>query len=171
MPGNLVQLASRHGSPGSPTVVELLSAAVRERGSLTDDDVRAAAAATGLPEATVHGVATFYDDLLAPRGRRHVRVCTGTACFAATGGEHEHELQSGLGVGPGERAADGSVSLAETVCLGFCHSAPAVRDGDVIDAGPGVIDRVLSGATRDAEEPAARSLLPEPALTARARAP
>ncbi len=97
MPGNLVQLARRHGSPGSPTVVELLSAAVRERGSLTDDDIRAAAAASGLPEATVHGVATFYDDLLAPRGRRHVRVCTGTACFAATGGAHERELAAGLG--------------------------------------------------------------------------
>jgi len=166
MPGNLVQLASRHGSPGSPTVVELLSAAVRERGVLTDDDIRAAAATTGLPEATVHGVATFYDDLRAPRGRRHVRVCTGTACFAATGGAHEHELQAGLGVAPGERAADGSVSLAETVCLGFCHSAPAVRDGDVIDAGPGVVERVLADCAQDAGEPAARSLLPEPALTA-----
>ena len=44
MPENLVQLASRHGSPGSPTVVELLSAAVHERGGLTDDDIRAAAA-------------------------------------------------------------------------------------------------------------------------------
>ena len=165
MPGNLVQLARRHGSPGSPTVVELLSAAVRERGCLTDEDIRAAAAASGLPEATVHGVATFYDDLLAPRGRRHVRVCTGTACFAATGGAHEQELSAGLGVEAGERSADGSLSLAGTVCLGFCHSAPAVRDGDVVDAGPGAIERVLADAARPAREPAARSVLPEPALT------
>jgi len=73
----------------------LLSAAVRERGGLVDEDIRAAAAATGLPEATVHGVATFYDDLLAPRGARHVRVCTGTACFAATGGGHEAAIAEG----------------------------------------------------------------------------
>ena len=59
MSANLVQLAAAHRAPGAPTVVELLSAAVRERGALTADDIRAAADATGLPEATVHGVATF----------------------------------------------------------------------------------------------------------------
>lgn len=165
MSANLVQLAGAHRTPGAPTVVELLSAAVRERGVLTAEDIRAAAAATGLPEATVHGVATFYDDLLAPRGARHVRVCTGTACFAATGGAHVAQIEDGLGVAAGERSADGSVSLAETVCLGFCHSAPAVRDGDLVDAGPGVVERVLGGTTRQAPEPAARSLLAEPVLT------
>jgi hypothetical protein len=37
-------------------------------------------------EVSVYGISSFYDDLLAPRGARHVRVCTGTACWAATGG-------------------------------------------------------------------------------------
>ncbi len=166
MSANLVHLADAHRAPGGPTVVELLTAAVRERGALADEDIRAAAAATGLPEATVHGVATFYDDLLAPRGARHVRVCTGTACFAATGGGHEAAIAEGLGIAPGACAADGSVSLAETVCLGFCHSAPAVRDGDVVDGGAGVVGRVLAGATRQAPEPPPRSLLTEPVLTA-----
>ena len=166
MSANLVHLAGRDRAPGAPTAVELLSAAVRERGALTDDDVRAVAAATGLPEATVHGVATFYDDLLAPRGARHVRVCTGTACFAATGGAHEQAIADGLGLAPGTCSGDGSVSLAETVCLGFCHTAPAVRDGDVVDGGAGVVERVLAGSTRQAPEPPVRSLLAEPVLTA-----
>ena len=58
------------------------------------------------------------------------------------------------------------VSLAETVCLGFCHSAPAVRDGDVVDAGPGR-RRARPGGRRaaGAASRAARSLLAEPALT------
>src|SRR5689334_4828464 len=106
-----------------------------ERGELTDDDRRRAAEVSGLPEAAVYGVSTFYDDLLQLRGARHVRVCTGTACFAATGGAHVDEVQHALGLGLGERAADGSVSLAETVCLGFCHSSPALRDGDTMVAG------------------------------------
>ncbi len=59
----------------------------------------------------------------------------------------------------GERAADGSTSLVETVCLGFCHSSPAVRDGETIDAGPDVITRVAEEATTPALEPAWRSLL------------
>ena len=108
---------------------------------------------SGLPEATVYGVSTFYDDLLQPRGARHVRVCTGTACFAATGDEHVDRIREGLGLELGERSDDGSVSLAETVCLGFCHSSPAVRDGDLIDAGPGVVDRVLAGECAQAAEP------------------
>ena len=110
----------------------------------------------------MHGVSTFYDDLLQPRGRRHVRVCTGTACFAATADAHVDALREGLGgLALGERSADGAVSLAETVCLGFCHSSPAIRDGDVIDAGPGVVARVLAGRTQAASEPAPRSALPD----------
>ena len=95
-----------------------------------------------------------------------MRVCTGTACFAATGDAHVDELREALGLELGERSDDGSVSLAETVCLGFCHSSPAVRDGDVIDAGPGVVERVLAdGDARRAAEPAGSSLLDEPVLT------
>ena len=60
-----------------------------------------------------------------------MRVCTGTACFAATGDAHVDAVASALGLELGERARDGAVSLAETVCLGFCHASPAVRDGDV----------------------------------------
>ncbi len=165
MSANLVELTRRRGAASTPTAVELLASAVAERGALTDEDIRAVAARTGLPEAAVHGVATFYDDLRAPRGARHVRVCTGTACFAATAGTHVEALAEGLGVAPGERTADGGLSLAETVCLGFCHSSPAIRDGETIDAGPGVLQRVLAGAATSAPEPPARSILPVPVLT------
>ncbi|MCU0314556.1 MAG: NAD(P)H-dependent oxidoreductase subunit E [Solirubrobacteraceae bacterium] len=164
MSSNLVELARRHHASGEANAVELLAQVVRERGELTAADIRAVAARTGLPEAAVHGVATFYDDLTAARGTRDVRVCTGTACFAASGEGHVHALEDGLAVRLGERAPDGSVSLGEAVCLGLCHSGPAVRDGDVIDAGPGAIERVLAGTARPAAEPAARSLLAEPVL-------
>ncbi len=165
MSANLVELARRRGAARAPTAVELLTAAAAEHGALTDEDIRAVSAQTGLPEAAVHGVATFYDDLRVPRGRRHVRVCTGTACFAATAGAHVEALAEGLGVEVGERSEDGALSLAETVCLGFCHSSPAIRDGETIDAGPGALQRVLAGESRAAPEPPARSLLDVPVLT------
>lgn len=160
MSRNLVEIVRRHHAVGAPTALEVLKEAIELRGEITDDDRRAAAERSGLPEAAVHGVSTFYDDLLAPRGRRHVRVCTGTACFAATGDAHVAELRAGLGLELGARSADREVSLAETVCLGFCHASPAVRDGDVVDAGPGVVGRVLAGAPRAAAEPPPRSVLP-----------
>lgn len=165
MSQNLVELIRRHHEQGAPTALEVLKQAMDLRGEISDDDCRAAAAASGLPEATVHGISTFYDDLLQPRGERHLRVCTGSACFAATGGGHVDELRAALGLDLGERREDRSVSLSETVCLGFCHSSPAVRDDDVIDAGPGVVGRVLAGATRSAGEPEWQSVLEEPVLT------
>jgi NADH:ubiquinone oxidoreductase subunit F (NADH-binding)/NADH:ubiquinone oxidoreductase subunit E len=165
---NLVELVRRHHAEHAPTALEVLKQAIDLRGEITDEDRRLAAERSGLPEAAVYGISTFYDDLLAPRGKRHVRVCTGTACFAATGDAHVDALRDGLGLQLGERRADGAVSLAETVCLGFCHASPAVRDGDVIDAGPGVVERVLAGESRAAPEPEWVSLLDEPVLTRRA---
>ncbi|HET6447996.1 MAG TPA: NAD(P)H-dependent oxidoreductase subunit E, partial [Conexibacter sp.] len=169
MSKNLVELVRRHHALEAPSALDVLKEAVEQRGEITDEDRREAARRSGLPEAAVHGVSTFYDDLLQPRGDRHVRVCTGTACFAATGDAHVDALRAGLGLELGERTASGGVSLAETVCLGFCHSAPAVRvthgDLDVIDAGPGVVERVLAAAATQALEPPVRSLLAEPVLT------
>ncbi len=163
---NLVELIRRHHEQHAPTALEVLKEAVDDHGAITDDDRRVAAERSGLPEATVYGVSTFYDDLLHPRGQRHVRVCTGTACFAATADAHVDALREGFGLELGEKAPDGSVSLAETVCLGFCHSSPAIRDGDLIDAGPGAVERVLAGRSQSAPEPAPISLLAEPILTA-----
>jgi NADH:ubiquinone oxidoreductase subunit F (NADH-binding)/NADH:ubiquinone oxidoreductase subunit E len=164
---NLVELIRRHHAVEAPTALEVLKEAMDDHGELTDADRERAAEISGLPEAAVYGVSTFYDDLLAPRGERHVRVCTGTACFAAAGDAPVEQVSAGLGIAPGERTEDRSVSLAETVCLGFCHSSPAVRVGDVVDAGPGALDRAVAGTTSAAPEPEWESVLPEPVLTRR----
>ena len=145
--------------------IEVLKEAVETYGEITDEDLRRAAATSGLPEATVYGVSTFYDELIVPRGHRHVGVCTGTACFAATGGEHVEELTRAFGLRLDQRSDDRSVSLAEVVCLGFCHSAPAFTDGATIDAGPGALLRVLADQAAPAAEPDWHSTLAEPVLT------
>jgi NADH:ubiquinone oxidoreductase subunit F (NADH-binding)/NADH:ubiquinone oxidoreductase subunit E len=162
---NLVELIRRHHAVRAPTALEVLKEAVEDHVEVTDDDRRRAAELSGMPEAAVYGVSTFYDDLLVHRGARHVRVCTGTACFAATGDDHVREVERTLGLKLGERSPDGATSLVETVCLGFCHSSPALRDGDTIDAGPEMVDRVRAGACTAAAEPEWRSILPSPVLT------
>jgi NADH:ubiquinone oxidoreductase subunit F (NADH-binding)/NADH:ubiquinone oxidoreductase subunit E len=162
---NLVELIRRHHQVQAPTALEVLKEAMDDHGELTDADRERAAELSGLPEAAVYGVSTFYDDLLAPRGARHVRVCTGTACFAAAGESHVDAVRAELGLELGERSEDGSVSLAETVCLGFCHSSPALRVGELVDAGPGAVDRALAGTSEQASEPEWFSLLDEPVLT------
>ncbi len=162
---NLIELSTRAARAGvAPSPLDLLKGAVREHGSLCDEDLRAAAAASGLPEATVYGVATFYDELAQPRGARHVSACSGTACWAAGAAAQLARLEAGLGVRVGERSPDGACSLAATACLGFCHAGPAFREGDLVDGGVGALERVLAGRTRQAAAPAARSTLAEPVL-------
>jgi NADH:ubiquinone oxidoreductase subunit F (NADH-binding)/NADH:ubiquinone oxidoreductase subunit E len=167
MSRNLTDLLRTHEREGRPTALDVLKEAMDERGAVTDEDRRRAAALSGLPEAAVYGVSTFYDDLVQPRGRRHVAVCTGTACWASDFGGHVAAVEAGLGLGLGQCSDDGQVSLAQTVCLGFCHTAAAVREGDVVDAGTGVVERALAGELRQAPEPEGESVLDEPVLLRR----
>jgi NADH:ubiquinone oxidoreductase subunit F (NADH-binding)/NADH:ubiquinone oxidoreductase subunit E len=167
MSRNLTDILRAHESEARPTALDVLKEAMDERGEVTDADRRRAAAVSGLPEATVYGISTFYDDLVQPRGQRHVLVCTGTACWASDFGAHVEAMENGLGVGLGERSEDGSVSLAQTYCLGYCHRAGAVREGAVVDAGEGAVDRALAGGVTQADEPTRDSVLDEPVLLKR----
>ncbi|MEA2331617.1 MAG: NADH-quinone oxidoreductase subunit [Thermoleophilaceae bacterium] len=167
MSRNLTDLLRTREREARPTALAVLKEAMDRRGEITDEDRKRAAELSGLPEATVYGVSTFYDDLTQPRGRRHVSVCTGTACWASDFGAHVAAVGEGLGLGLGERSEDGEVSLGATVCLGFCHTAGAVRDGELVDAGEGVADRVVAGTARQADEPEGESVLDEPVLLTR----
>ncbi len=95
MSQNLIELLKRRGGGDGPvTALDVLREAAAERGEITDDDRRHAAAVSGLPEATVYGISTFYDDLVQPSAERVVRVCTGTACWAARFDEQIGELEA-----------------------------------------------------------------------------
>ena len=83
MSRNLIEMLRAREGEAPATALTVLKEAMDERGEISDDDRRHAAEVSGLPEAAVYGVSTFYDDFLQPRGKRHVCVCTGTACWAS----------------------------------------------------------------------------------------
>jgi formate dehydrogenase iron-sulfur subunit len=56
-----------------------------------------------------------------------VKVCKGTACFAACGDASVRWFEDALGLKEGETRADGEVSLESVYCLGFCNAGPAVE--------------------------------------------
>ena len=68
MSRNLTDILRARESESRPTALEVLKEAMDQRGEVTDEDRRRAAAVSGLPEATVYGISTFYDDLVQPRG-------------------------------------------------------------------------------------------------------
>ena len=164
MSQNLVELIRRHHSVTAPTALDVLKAAVDDHGEVTDDDRRRAAEVSGLPEAAVYGVSTFYDDLLDPRGARHVRVCTGTACFAATGGAHVDAIRGGPRAwSSASGGGDGDLCRWPRPSA-WASATPRRRSatGDVIDAGadvarPGARRRVPGRGRAGLAQPARAS--------------
>ena len=128
MSHNLVQLRRRIGASPLDTALSRLKAVMHEHRVITPDDVSAIARAVRQPEATVLGVATYYGDLgMHRRGRTRVKVCKGTACFAACGDASVKWMSDALGVALDETSADGAVSLEPVYCLGYCNAGPAVE--------------------------------------------
>jgi NADH:ubiquinone oxidoreductase subunit F (NADH-binding) len=101
-----------------------------------------------LPDAAAYGAQTYYADHRVPRGERHVRVCTGTGCFAATAGRHVADTETALGVQLDQCSADGSVSLQSAHCLGYCYASPAALDNDAPRAGGTMVDQLALRSER-----------------------
>ncbi|MFF7443022.1 NAD(P)H-dependent oxidoreductase subunit E [Streptomyces sp. NPDC008122] len=138
-------LAARDGRRGGllPSALERARAGTAEEPEAWAPRV---ASDVGLPAATGLGAATYYADLATPRGERHVRVCTATACFAAGGGRHLGQVEEALGVPAGRVDAEGRTSLQAVHCLGYCYAGPAALDGRRPCAGPDLVDQ-LAGRT------------------------
>ena len=95
---------------------------LEHRGGSTPAAVRATAAATGVPEADVYGVATFYDLLAHPDV--DVRVCQGLSCQIAGADALAKDLEAA-----GKRVRCVS-------CLGQCDRAPAALDAQMALVAP-----------------------------------
>ncbi|MGC0372932.1 NADH:ubiquinone oxidoreductase subunit E [Streptomyces sp. SAI-229] len=122
-------LADRRGRPGD-RLIESLAEARDGTSDSPESWAPAVASRTGLPAAAALGPASYYADLSAPHGDRHVRVCTATACFAAGGGGHLAEVERVLGVAAHTASPRGDVSVQTVRCLGYCYAGPAALDGD-----------------------------------------
>jgi NADH:ubiquinone oxidoreductase subunit E len=84
-----------------------------------------------VPPSKVAGVVTFYSYFsTVPRGRKVIKVCTGTACHVKRAGEILERLKQKIGVEEGEVSADGEYSIEEVLCPGACGLAPVVVIGE-----------------------------------------
>ena len=75
--------------------------------------------------AEIYGVVTFYSRFtLKPKGKYHIAVCLGTACFVKGSENVLERAKERLGIDVGETTADGKFSLEATRCIGACGLAP-----------------------------------------------
>ena len=112
-------------------LISLLQAVQARLGYLPAEAIEAIAERLGLPKATVYGVATFYNQFrFVPPGKRHVRVCMGTACHIKGGGAILDEWERKLGISDGEVTPDRAYSLEHVACVGCCVLAPVTVIGE-----------------------------------------
>ena len=87
--------------------------------------------ATGHPLEEIYGVATFYSMFnLTPKGKYHISVCLGTACYVKGAGAIFSKMQELLGIHGGECTPDGKFSLDACRCVGACGLAPVMMIND-----------------------------------------
>ena len=88
----------------------------------------------GLSEASIYGVATFYENFsLEAQGKYVIKVCDGTACHVRKSIPILEKLRSELGLSDQKKTTDDQLFTVETVsCLGACGLAPALTvNGEV----------------------------------------
>lgn len=78
-----------------------------------------------IPLAEIYGVVTFYSRFtLKPKGKYHIAICLGTACFVKGSEKILDRAKERLGIDVGETTKDGKFSLEATRCVGACGLAP-----------------------------------------------
>lgn len=78
-----------------------------------------------IPMAEIYGVITFYSRFtLKPKGKYHIAVCLGTACYVKGSSKIMDRLQERLQITSGETSKDGKFSIEATRCVGACGLAP-----------------------------------------------
>ena len=86
---------------------------------------------TGVKEAKVYGVATFYTQFrLNPIGKNLIMLCQGTACYVNGSAAIESAICEELNIVEGETTEDNIFTFNNVACLGCCSLAPVMMIND-----------------------------------------
>jgi len=111
-----------------PATLPVLWVAQRRFGHVEPEVQRLVAHTLDLPEAHVHGVATFYTQYYKEKKGKHVLdVCTCLSCQLCGGYDILEHLENKLGIKAGETTEDGMFTIEEVECLGACGYAPMLQ--------------------------------------------
>lgn len=87
-----------------------------------------------LPMSFIFSTATFYKQFyFTARGKKILRICTGTACHVRGASAVLHSLEDEFKVKEGETTDDLSMTLETVGCIGCCGLAPvATINEDIV---------------------------------------
>jgi len=111
-----------------PATLPVLWIAQKKFGHVKPEVQKLVADTLELPEAHVHGVASFYTQYYKEdMGKYVLDVCTCLSCQLCGGYDILHHLEEKLGIEAGETTDDGMFSIQEVECLGACGYAPMLQ--------------------------------------------
>ena len=127
-------------------VMPVLQAAQEIYGYLPYEVQLMVAEGLNVPLEEVYGVSTFYSQFaLSPKGKYHISVCLGTACYVKGSGDILDKFKELLGIEAEECTEDGKFSLTACRCIGACGLAPVITINDdvygrlTVDELPGIL--------------------------------
>ncbi len=106
----------------------------KELNYLPEEALRTLSAELDIPLSDVYSTASFYKQFyFTPRGKKIVRVCTGTACHVRGAAKVLAGIEDEFEIKAGETTDDLSMTLETVGCIGCCGLAPvATVNEDVI---------------------------------------
>jgi NADH-quinone oxidoreductase subunit E len=114
-------------------LISLLQQVQYKLGYLSNEAMLEIADFLEIPESTVYGIATFYNQFrFTPLGKHPVKVCMGTACHLAGGRLVLEAMARELDIQVGGITPDQEFSLERVACVGCCALAPVVVVGDSV---------------------------------------
>lgn len=112
---------------GDKALIELMLDVQEEYNFLPQDVLTYIAEEARVPLGRLYSLATFYTAIsLTPKGRNHIKVCTGTACIVRGARSILDAMINDLGIGPGQMTEDGEFSIEVVHCVGACALGPVV---------------------------------------------
>lgn len=137
------------GAPGE--LIPLLQSAQDHFGYIPRRAIKYISSATNIPESTVYGVITFYNQFrLQPMGEHMIKTCVGTACHVSGAKLIVDTVQDELGIEVGGTTEDGLFTLFTVACLGCCSLAPVMMIDDETHGRltPAAVRKILRGIRR-----------------------
>jgi NADH-quinone oxidoreductase subunit E len=145
------------GFEGKPKeLIPMLQKVQKTFGYLPEESLLTISNLTGVPAATVFGVATFYAQFrFQPVGKHIVRVCRGTACHVRGSDRILKDIEDQFKIAPGETTKDRLLTVETVACFGSCALAPVMVVGDSVYGRLNVskAQKVLNSLKDETEQP------------------
>lgn len=105
-----------------------------EHNYLPEEELQRLSKELNVPMSFIYSTATFYKQFyFTPRGKKIVRICTGTACHVRGAENVLNGLEDEFDIKEGETTEDLAMTLETVGCIGCCGLAPvATVNEDIV---------------------------------------